>query len=78
MEMLSYTPLVHPAPLWDYWVWLLIPLCAAVATVYKTIKCRYVHQIPKEATALTIWIILAMIGVATGVWLTYSIFVQWT
>lgn len=79
MELLAYTPFVHPAPqLWDYWVWLLVPLCAAVATVYKTIKCRYVYQIPKEAFALTIWIILAMIGVATGVYLVYMIFVQWT
>ncbi len=74
----SYTPLLQPLPLWDYWVWLIIPLCVAVSVVYKTIKCQHVHQIPREAAGITLWIITAMIGVAAGVWLTYMVFVQWT
>lgn len=78
MCVLAYTPFIHPAPLWDYWVWLLIPLCVSVSVVYKTIKCRYVDQIPREATALTMYILLAMAGVALGVWLIYMVFVQWT
>lgn len=74
----SYRPFVTPLPVWDYWVWLLIPLCVAVSIVYKTIKCRYVRQIPREALFITLWIIAAMIGVGAGVWLTYKIFVEWT
>jgi hypothetical protein len=77
-HLLAYTPFVHPAPLWDYWYLLIVPLATAVSVVYKTIKCRHVHQIPKEAAILTLWIIAAMIGVALGVWLVYMIFVQWT
>ncbi len=72
------TLFLHPLPLWDYWVWLIVPLCAAVSVVYKTIKCQHVHQIPREAVGITLWIIAAMIGVAAGVWLLYMIFVQWT
>ncbi|MGC4034073.1 MAG: hypothetical protein QM754_20520 [Tepidisphaeraceae bacterium] len=75
--LLAYTPLLTPLPLWDYWAWLIIPLCAAVATVYKTIKCRYVTQIPREAAVLTLWIVLAMIGVAAGIWLLFSLMVTW-
>lgn len=74
----DYRLFLTPLPLWDYWVWLLIPLCVAVSIVYKTIKCRYVYQIPREALLITLWIIAAMIGVGAGVWLTYKIFVEWT
>jgi hypothetical protein len=78
MSLLAFAPFLQPLPLWNYWAWLLIPLCIAVSVVYKTIKCRHVHQIPREAAAITMWIILAMIGVAAGVLLVYKLFVQWT
>jgi hypothetical protein len=73
-----YRFLLTPLPLWHYWAWLMIPLCIAVATVYKTIKCQHVRQVPKEAAVLTVWILAAMVGVAAGVWGVYMIFVQWT
>ena len=78
MSLLAFAPFLQPLPLWNYWAWLLIPLCIAVSVVYKTIKCRHVRQIPREAAAITMWIILAMIGVAAGVLLVYKLFVQWT
>ncbi len=78
MSILAYTLFITPLPVWDYWVWLIIPLCTAVSVVYKTIKCQHVRQIPKEAAGITLWIIAAMIGVAAGVWIIYMIFVQWT
>jgi hypothetical protein len=78
VSLLAFAPFLQPLPLWNYWAWLLIPLCIAVSVVYKTIKCRHVRQIPREAAAITMWIILAMIGVAAGVLLVYKLFVQWT
>ncbi len=60
---LAYTPFVDPLPIWSPdWMWmvLLIPLCAAVAIVYKTVKCGAVKQIGREALVLFITIIVGM------------------
>jgi len=34
----GYTPFIYPMPIWDAWPWLIIPLCAGVAIVYKSVK----------------------------------------
>lgn len=75
--LLAYVPLVNPLPVWDYWAWLLVPLCAAVSVVYKTIKCRYVRQIPWEAFTITVWILLSMLGVAAAIQIVYYLLVEW-
>ena len=61
-----YEPFLTPMPVWSdaAWPWLLLPLCAAVAIVYKSIKCRTMGQVPREATVLTIWIVAGMIVAA--------------
>lgn len=57
----AYTrPFFQPLPVWDHWPWLLLPLCVAVAVVYKSIKCRRMAQVPREATVLTLWILCGM------------------
>ncbi|HEV2295056.1 MAG TPA: hypothetical protein VGR35_14470 [Tepidisphaeraceae bacterium] len=61
---LSYTPFLTPLPMWEYWPVLLFPLCAIVAIVYKSIKCSKMEQVPREATALFIWILLGMAAAA--------------
>ena len=59
-------PFLQPLPVWHdwQWPWLLVPLCVGVAVVYKSIKCRYVRQIPREAAVLTVWILLGMASAA--------------
>jgi len=61
---LAFTPFLTPMPVWGYWPALLFPLCAIVATVYKLIKCASMSQVPREATALFIWILLAAAAAA--------------
>ncbi|MDB5296300.1 MAG: hypothetical protein JWO31_2283 [Phycisphaerales bacterium] len=58
-----YVPFLKPLPVWGdrAWPWLLLPLCVAVAVVYKSIKCRTVRQVPKEAALLTVWIVAGML-----------------
>jgi len=75
LDAYVYRPFVTPLPLWDYWPLLAIPLTIAVAVVYKSIKCREVRQIPREAAVIALWIILAMLGVAGGVLGVYTFFV---
>ena len=64
---LAYRPFLDPIPyLWSdaVWPWLLIPLCVAVSVVYKSIKCRSMKEVPREAAVITLWIIFGMIGAA--------------
>jgi hypothetical protein len=67
----AYVPFRSPIPgIWDYWYLLLIPLCLAVAVVYKAIKCQSIRQVPREAALTTIWMLLAIaVGAAvlTGI-----------
>jgi hypothetical protein len=63
-SILAYAPFLTPLPVWNYWPALLFPLCAVVAIVYKSIKCASMSQVPREATALFIWILLGMAAAA--------------
>ena len=51
---------------WTYWYLLLLPLCLAVSIVYKSVKCRTMRQVPREALVIFVWIIVCM-GFAAGV-----------
>ena len=68
-------PFLQPLPVWDdgQWPWLLVPLCVGVAVVYKSIKCRYVRQIPREAGVLSVWILLGMTAAAA----VLAVIVKW-
>jgi hypothetical protein len=67
LARVSDAPLfVRPLPLWDYWVWLLVPLSLGVAIVYKSVKCRTMDQVPREAAVLTFWILAVMVAVAAA------------
>ena len=52
---------VYPLPLWDYWPWLMLPLCAGVAIVYKAIKCHSMKSVPREAAVIFVWILVVMV-----------------
>ncbi|HWE94651.1 MAG TPA: hypothetical protein VG269_11865 [Tepidisphaeraceae bacterium] len=64
--LLAFTPFLDPLPAWPdtVWPWLLLPLCLAVSIVYKSIRCKSMRQVPREAGGLTITIILAMAAAA--------------
>ena len=64
--ILAFQPFLQPLPIWSdhVWPWLLVPLCLGVAIVYKSIKCRTMRQVPKEAAILTVWILAGMALVA--------------
>jgi len=63
----AYTrPFMQPLPVWNYWYVLLLPLCIAVAVVYKAIKCSSMKQVPRQAASITLWILLSFTAVAAG------------
>lgn len=63
IHVLAYTPFLDPIPIWSnaVWPWLLLPLTLAVSLVYKSVKCRTMRQVPREAAVIAVWIILGMI-----------------
>jgi membrane protein YdbS with pleckstrin-like domain len=61
----SYTPFQKPLPVWDYWYLLLLPLCLAIAVVYKSIRCESMQAVPRQALELFAFILGVMV-VAAG------------
>ncbi len=64
--LLAYIPFLYPLPIWNAWPWLLVPLCLGVSIVYKSIKCRTMHQVPREAVVIFIWILIGMAAAAAA------------
>ena len=57
----GYVPFMQPLPAWDYWYLLAVPLCAAVSIVYKSIRCRSMRKVPREAAKATGWILAGLV-----------------
>ena len=41
---------------------------AGVSIVYKSVKCNKMSLVPKEAAAITFWILFGMISAAAVLW----------
>jgi hypothetical protein len=61
---LAYRPFLDPLPLAPYWYLLALPLCLAVSVVYKSMKCRTIADVPREAGAILAWIIGLFVALA--------------
>jgi len=55
-------------PLGGTWLWMILPLSAAIAVVYKTLKLRDLRRLPREAAAMTAQIVLFMTLAAAALW----------
>ena len=63
----TYVPFIYPLPIWDYWPWLIVPLCAGVAIVYKSVKCQTMSRVPREALVIFVWMLVGF-AAAAGRW----------
>lgn len=72
-NLLAYTPFLYPMPVWDYWLWLIVPLTVGVAIVYKSMKCRRLADVPREATQISVLILLGMAAAAVVLWLVVRV-----
>ena len=58
--LLAYTPFLDPLKVWNYWMWLALPLCFGVSLVYKSVRVESMRRAPVEALKATLWILAGM------------------
>ncbi|MAE67554.1 MAG: hypothetical protein CMJ18_25130 [Phycisphaeraceae bacterium] len=68
LPAIGYIPILHPLPVDDIWLALLLPLVVVISVVYKTIKLEDLSRLPKQASMLSIQIIGFMILAALVLW----------
>lgn len=60
----EFRPFVTPAPVWDHWYLLVLPLTLAIAIVYKSVRCDSMRKVPREALVLFAFIVGVLIAAA--------------
>lgn len=59
----------HPMHLtFDGQLWLLLPLCAAVGVIYKTIRIDDLRRLPREIIALMVYMVVGLVALCLGLW----------
>ena len=53
----------------DAELWLLLPLCAAVGLVYKTIRIDDLRRLPREIAFLMAYMVVGLVTLCLGLWL---------
>jgi hypothetical protein len=59
-----FQPFRTPAPVWDYWYLLVLPLALGIAIVYKSVRCESMRKVPREAMVLFAFIIAVLVAAA--------------
>ena len=60
---------VHPYVLpFNMILWLLLPLCASVAIIYKTIRVQSLRQLPRQAGTLIILMLGGLLALGASLW----------
>lgn len=68
--MIAWTLFLNPMTIPTSLVlWLILPLCLAVAVVYKTVRIGDVRQLPRQIAALVAYMIGGLVVLATVLWL---------
>ena len=64
-SLLAYIPFVHPLTVFhEWWYLLLVPLSFGISVIYKAIRLNSLQHYWRQVTAMTVQIVLAMIGLA--------------
>lgn len=53
-------------------LWLLIPLCASVAIVYKTIRVTDLRRLPIQVLALLFYMVCGLVALGVLLWLLHQ------
>lgn len=53
-------------------IWLLIPVCLAVAVVYKTVRTAHLRNIFREVVVLMVYMLVGLVALGAGLWAIQS------
>ena len=56
----------------DSELWLLLPLCAAVGLVYKTIRVEHISELLKEFLLLMVYMAFGLVSLCTLLWVIHT------
>ena len=71
--MIAWTLFKHPMTLhFDSLLWLLIPLCAAVAIVYKTVRTQNIRRLHLEILYLMAYMIGGLVILGIILWAAHQ------
>ena len=75
MTLLAFKPFIDPIPIvsWQKLA-MVLPLCLAIAIVYKTTKCRELRDVPVASLVLWVTILVGMFAVGIGLLVAYTLF----
>ena len=59
---------------WGACLYLVIPLCVVVSVVYKTVRVRYLSDLPKAAGLLVVYMLVGLVGLGAGLWVIWEVF----
>lgn len=54
-------------------LWLIVPLCVAVAVVYKTVRVRHLSQLPLQILMLLIYMFVGLTALGAGLWAMWEL-----
>ncbi len=63
--VIFYHPMTLPC---DSLLWLMLPLTASVAIVYKTLRTSHLRRLPLQVLALIGYIVAGVAALAVGLW----------
>lgn len=49
-------------------MWLLLPICTAVAVIYKTVRVEHLRNIPREVIVLMIYMVVGLTVLGGALW----------
>ena len=71
--MIAWTLFYNPMILsFNRLLWLLIPLCASVAIVYKTVRIRRLDNLHIQIISLLLYMLVGLVLLGTGLWLLHE------
>ena len=75
MTLLAFRPFIDPIPIvsWQKLA-MLLPLCLAIAIVYKTTKCRELPAAPVARLVLWVTILVGLFAVGISLLVAYTLF----
>ncbi len=60
----------HPMLVPSHWLpWMMLPLCASVAVIYKTVRVPTLRRLPRAVVVLWAYMLGGLIALAAALWL---------